>query len=294
MPTVPMGGHGLGRLAIDMARALQRLGHEVTLYAGLRSVWEGKIVIHADEITRASQLDFDADAVWIDLSHHHALGQTQPDWPVLHYIVDTECDYVPPNAAVANPCQFELFPAAQLLHIGIDVDKVALNLHDSRSYYTYCAKIVWHKGYQVVERIAPLLPHPTVFVGAKLEDVDVPNWKGEIRGDKALHHHLGQARALISPTLMGLGARCALEAAACGTPTIALDVPASGMNAHVIDGVTGYVVPNEDEALVAAVLEAESLDKRAMRDYIDQHFSLKSCAMNTETLLTRLLDGERW
>ena len=91
--------------------------------------------------------------------------------------------------------------------------------------------------------IAPLLDHPLI------------EFVGEI-GDADKSAFLGGAEALLFPILwpepFGL---VMIEAMACGTPVVGY---AHGSAPEVIDdGVTGYLVTNEDEA-VAAVGKAQA------------------------------------
>jgi len=53
-----------------------------------------------------------------------------------------------------------------------------------------------------------------------------------------------------------------MEAAACGTPTIASDVP--GLRDSVEDGVTGFLVPHGDVAALATRMQ-EVIDNHELR-----------------------------
>jgi glycosyltransferase involved in cell wall biosynthesis len=111
--------------------------------------------------------------------------------------------------------------------------------------------------------IAPLLDHPLI------------EFVGEI-GDADKSAFLGGAEALLFPILwpepFGL---VMIEAMACGTPVVGY---AHGSAPEVIDdGVTGYLVTNEDEA-VAAVGKAQALDRREVRRRFDRRFSAMAMA----------------
>ncbi len=113
------------------------------------------------------------------------------------------------------------------------------------------------------EKIKPLLNHPLI------------EFVGEI-GDAGKSEFLGGAEALLFPINwpepFGL---VAIEAMACGTPVIAYG---HGAAPEVVDdGVTGYVVAGEKEA-VEAVRLAQGLDRREVRRRFDRRFSAAAMA----------------
>lgn len=111
--------------------------------------------------------------------------------------------------------------------------------------------------------IRPLLDHPLV------------EFIGEI-GDHQKSAFLGGAAALLFPIEwpepFGL---VMIEAMACGAPVIAYD---HGSAREIVDdGVTGYVVAGEDQA-VACAEAALRLDRRAIRRRFDRRFSATAMA----------------
>jgi glycosyltransferase involved in cell wall biosynthesis len=108
------------------------------------------------------------------------------------------------------------------------------------------------------EEIEPLLDHPLI------------EFIGEI-GDGQKSEFLGGAEALLFPIdwpePFGL---VMIEAMGCGTPVIAFEC---GSTPEVVEnGLTGFIVNSEDEA-VAAVQAARQLDRRAIRRRFDRRFS---------------------
>ena len=104
---------------------------------------------------------------------------------------------------------------------------------------------------------------------------DLIEFVGEI-GDEAKSGFLGGAQALLFPIdwpePFGL---VMIEAMACGTPVVAYGC---GSVPEVIDdGVTGFIVSNEDEA-VAAVGRTASLNRRDVRRRFDERFSATAMA----------------
>ena len=86
-----------------------------------------------------------------------------------------------------------------------------------------------------------------------------------------------------------------LEAAACGTPTVASDSP--GLRDSVVDGETGYLVPHGDVGALAgrlrAILEDEALRRRLGAGALAfaRRFTWERAADETEAHLQRVLAG---
>jgi len=126
------------------------------------------------------------------------------------------------------------------------------------------------------QMIEPLLSDPLI------------EFVGEI-GDAEKSAFLGQAIALLFPIdwpePFGL---VMIEAMACGTPVVAWRC---GSVPEVIDdGVTGYIVASEDEA-VAAVQQAALLNRRAIRDVFNRRFTGTVMASNYLHLYQTLTAG---
>ena len=85
-----------------------------------------------------------------------------------------------------------------------------------------------------------------------------------------------------------------IEAMACGTPVIAYG---HGSVPEIIeDGVTGFIVGSEDEA-VAALARIGELDRRRIRAVFETRFSARRMALDYvdlyETLIARHTGGLR-
>ena len=113
------------------------------------------------------------------------------------------------------------------------------------------------------ERIRPRLKHPLIEFIGEVDEV----------GKNRL---LGGAWALILPIAwpepFGL---VMIEAMACGTPVIAYR--RGSVPEVVVDGVSGYIVSSELEA-VRAVAEVEAIDRRACRECFEQRFTSRRMA----------------
>lgn len=115
------------------------------------------------------------------------------------------------------------------------------------------------------ETIKPLLYDPSV------------DFIGEI-GEDRKSNFLGNARALLFPIdwpePFGL---VMIEAMACGTPVIAWN---RGSVPEVIDdGVTGFIVNSEEEAL-QAISRAAHVDRKTVRAVFEQRFTSSTMARN--------------
>jgi glycosyltransferase involved in cell wall biosynthesis len=107
------------------------------------------------------------------------------------------------------------------------------------------------------QKVEPMLAHPLItFVG----EID----------DDAKNEFIGNARALLTPIdwpePFGL---VLIEAMACGTPVIAY---AHGAVPEIVDdGVTGFIVSSQEEA-IAAARKVDRIDRRVCRATFEQRF----------------------
>jgi glycosyltransferase involved in cell wall biosynthesis len=113
---------------------------------------------------------------------------------------------------------------------------------------------------------------------------------GEI-GEHEKSEFLGQAAALIFPIAwaepFGL---VMIEAMACGTPVVAFS---NGSVPEVLeDGVTGFIVSTEQEA-VEAVAKIGTLDRDRIRAEFDGRFTSHHMAQNYLKLYSRLAKAQR-
>jgi len=128
------------------------------------------------------------------------------------------------------------------------------------------------------ERIKPLME------GKRVEFV------GEV-GDKDKAKFLGKAAALLFPIdwpePFGL---VMMEAMACGTPTVAYR---RGSVPEIIeDGVSGFVVDNEGQALTA-IARARELDRRGVRAAFERRFTARRMAEDYVQVYRRLAEDHR-
>lgn len=126
-------------------------------------------------------------------------------------------------------------------------------------------------------RIKPLLDHGLI------------EFIGEI-GFYEKNDFLGNAMALLFPIQwpepFGL---VMIEAMACGTPVIAY--PGGSVGEVMKDGVTGFIVPDEDEA-VKAVERIPEIDRQKCRHYFERKFTAARMAQDYLNIYKRLVQRE--
>jgi glycosyltransferase involved in cell wall biosynthesis len=113
------------------------------------------------------------------------------------------------------------------------------------------------------QKIEPMLDHPLI------------TYVGEI-DDRAKNDFIGNARALLTPIdwpePFGL---VLIEAMACGTPVIAY---AHGSVPEIVeDGVTGFIVSSQEQA-IAAARQVHCIDRRVCRATFERRFSARVMA----------------
>jgi hypothetical protein len=287
-------------VAWDAASALAQRGHRITLYAGPGSSAPAgvRLAIHADEIARADQIDLPHSdhAAWLDFSHYHTLSLNWPDAPIVNYLSDSECPYLPPNAAVCTESDQGRYPRAALIPLGIDLRRIPLFLGARERYLAFVAKIIPHKGIFEALDLHHRGPLPVRFAGERMLPVDLPTYVGYLCGN-AVYQFMGRAAGVLQLAQIGVGGgRIQLEAAATGTPTVCLAAPdpaQRGPTEHVAHGLSGYVCASLDD-LLRALDGLPHLAPRPIREWVEAAHSLDLMTDHLEALLTRAADGERW
>jgi glycosyltransferase involved in cell wall biosynthesis len=174
----------------------------------------------------------------------------------------------------------------------------------SGGYLAFLGRISPEKAPDAAIRIAAKAGMK-IKIAAKVDKVDEEYYKttvepllplGDIEfiGEIAEHQKsefLGNAAALVFPIAwrepFGL---VMIEAMACGTPVIAFN---NGSVPEVLeDGLTGFIVDNEEQA-IAAVAKIGSLDRDRIRAEFDRRFTAHHMAQNYLKLYSRLARAQR-
>jgi len=154
----------------------------------------------------------------------------------------------------------------------VRVDKFALNDAERKDYYLCVGRVVPYKKMDMVIRAFRQMPDKKLIVigtgwGAKDFNELVkgcPNieWYG-YRSDEDMIRYIQEARACIFAAKEDFGIMC-VEVQACGTPVLALDY--GGYRETVIDGVSGYLFPEQTEQCVADAVT--KLEQQPLNNHI--------------------------
>lgn len=174
----------------------------------------------------------------------------------------------------------------------------------SRSYLAFLGRMSPEKRPDIAVRLA-LQARIPLRIAAKVDAADVAYFDtvmrpllehpliefiGEI-GDERKSEFLGNASALLFPINwpepFGL---VMIEAMACGTPVVAWNC---GAVPEVIDdGVTGFIVDTEEQAL-AAIARVPELDRRRVRATFERRFGAMTMAKAYLDVYAQLLRAQR-
>lgn len=279
LPTLPDGGHGLGRSAHDIASGLAARGHTVTLFAAYGSQFNsGHLCEYKDEVICANDLNRQGavfDAI-LDTSHSHHLSKLRRGWPVVNRIGDRECAWQPPNAVVNSTYMQRKHPNGRLVHTGINVEAIPF-FPEHQGYLAFMSAHFAHKGWPEVQSIARKADMPLRII---------ENLTGAEKWEA-----LGGAVALLHPSTLDAAPRSPLEAAACGVPTLCLS--GDGCSQHVVNGRTGFVA-DDVSWLPALCTNAWILDRTLVREWVTETHGYEQMIDGYESLLTAVANGERW
>lgn len=169
-------------------------------------------------------------------------------------------------------------------------------------YFVFIGRISREKRVDRAIEIAKQCDTP-IYIGAKIDEADkayfnecikpllrhpLVQFVGEV-GEKEKRELLGHARALLFPIdwpePFGL---VMIEAFSCGTPVIAY--PHGSVPEIMEDGVTGFVVSNQEEA-VRAARNIGSIDRKGCRDAFERRFTVARMAENYLRAYQHILSG---
>jgi glycosyltransferase involved in cell wall biosynthesis len=212
-----------------------------------------------------------------------------------------------PLVSISNDQRLPMPPVkwAATIHHGLPGALLPFNLAPKGGYLAFLGRISPEKRPDRAIEIA-VRAGAKLKIAAKIDKVDQAYWTnviepmvasspnveyvGEI-GERDKAQFLGNADALLFPIdwpePFGL---VMIEAMACGTPVIAWNY---GAVPEVIDeGVTGFIVNSEEEAL-AAIARVPDLDRRRVRAAFDRRFAATTMARGYLEVYARLLDAQR-
>jgi glycosyltransferase involved in cell wall biosynthesis len=321
---------GTERVVCYLSDALVALGHDVTLFASgdsittarLAAVWPRALrldgvqdqlapyMVMLEQVARRAR-EFDVIHQHCDYVSYPVLHRTgvpflttmhlPMDRPELPRLYETFADV--PLVSVSN-AQREPLPVPNFIdtvYHGMP-ERLLLPGSGAGGYLAFLGRIAPSKGPGCAIRIAARTGM-RLKIAAKVDKVDQIYFKTEIEPLLAQPHveyigeiddsrkgeFLGNAAGLIFPIQwrepFGLAM---IEAMACGTPVIAFR---KGSVPEVVDeGVTGFVVDDEDAA-VAAAGRLGDLDRGSVRAVFEQRFTARRMAQDYLRLYRALLAG---
>ena len=297
LPTLPVGGHGLGRCSVDIANGLRARGHSVHIGFGPGSIAPDGIesMTHLSERQRAEELArlFTGGApIWeavVDLSHAHDLSRILPDAPVVNYMMDDECRHVPSSCVVGNAWLQRKFKGSRIVPLGVDVAHIPFN-PTGGDRLLFAAKLCFEKGPDIALNVAATAGLEIDIYGTPF-GASIKSAKPEITDLATFYDVLGCARAFLAPYRYDSGSRVVLEAAAAGTPVITLDW--CGTCEHVLDGVSGFVCGTAGE-MAEAVGVVDKLDRRQAREWVRETHSMAVMIGALNEAINAVAAGDGW
>jgi glycosyltransferase involved in cell wall biosynthesis len=319
---------GTERVVAYLTDALVELGHEVTLFASgdsstkanLAPMWPralrldpsvhdyfAPVFIQLETVARRAH-EFDVIHSHLDYFAYPSLRLLGlPAVTTLHGRLDLpelgplyETFNETPVVSISDSQRGPLPHANYVATIHHGLPQRLLRKGPGGDYLAFLGRISPEKAPDAAIRIAARA-HMPLKIAAKVDRVDQEYFKTKIEpllatadvefiGEIAEHQKnefLGHAAALVFPIAwrepFGL---VMIEAMACGTPVVAFN---NGSVPEVLeDGVTGYIVNSEDEA-VAALRDIRSLDRERIRAEFDHRFTAQHMAKNYLKLYSRLI-----
>ncbi len=297
LPTAKnFAGHGLGQIMLAIAEGLRERGHEVHLFAGAGSEFDGGMVQRGDEREFLS-IDFSGYDAVLDGGHFHELVKLHPDAPIVNLSHDRE----------APPGRNAVFPSAahrkwhgydersgKIVYNGVNppegfmADKA---LQNGSSYFAYLSTFYPPKGAVMAMEAARLAGVKLVMAGPT-PPAPPPgsNYIGPLWGTDKLDFLAG-ARALLFPSAIEAGPVTVLEAQSMGCPVIASWF--GGSHENMQDGATGYCC-RDTIGMAEAIETIDKIDRAKCVSWVNENRSARAMVETYELLLGDVAKGTRW
>ncbi len=314
-PVPPVGYGGIELVVSYVADGLVDRGHDVTMFASgdsktkarLESFWEEAIPYQITQVypdlIHVLQAYYRADE--FDIIHDHS-GMIGPaigsfvDTPVLFTLHGVAADHLKTLHHTISPRiyynsisdeqarQYGDLNFIGTVYNGIDPSLYPLvGWEDKENYLLFLGRVSQLKGTHLAVKVARELGLPIKLV-TKIHTEDEKEYFKEyveplmddsveligevdIETKAALY---GRARATMFPIQwaepFGL---VMIESMATGTPVVA--IRDGSVPEVMVDGVTGFIVENSLDELIAATKRVEEIDPVACRRHVEEHFTVE-------------------
>lgn len=288
LPThIAFPGHGLGKLALALANGLRARGHDVTLFGGRGSAFEGTLLLFEDEKDYTSAITNQYDVV-LDITHFHTLQHPKG----INVSVDRE----------ATPGKNAIFPseahrrfhrykpeAARVIPHGVDIP--AMPDVKREGYFAYVSAFFTGKQPNMAADAARIAGVELLTAGfTPPAPPPTARYVGALSGDDK-YRFLAKAQALLYPASTESGGLVPLEAASVGTPSIVSAY--GGASEQILEGVTGYAVHDTDE-MVEAIKKVDALDRDKIRQWVIDCRSVERMIDAYEQACIDVANGITW
>lgn len=211
--------------------------------------------------------------------------------------------YITPISKAQTRHQSERIQYTDVVYNGIDLDQFAFNAKP-QDHFAYIGRLHPSKGVHHAIRVCRQLKRKLVLAGSTdlQREVYRTYWekqinpalkspyityRGELSHFKQIPKLMGQSKALLFPIdweePFGL---VMVEAMATGTPVIAYR--RGSVPELVKDGVTGFIVKNEDE-MKRAIKKIDTIDRAACRQWVLDNFTISKMADGYERVYKKLI-----
>ena len=326
VPIPPSAYGGTEEFIDELARGLQRAGHDVVLFCtgdsscGVERQWVfdtsypdsiGNADVERHHVEHAYEALRHADVVHDNTVAGPLYARTVPDVPVvvthhgpfyeaergLYRAADARITLVAIShhqASTARDVHVET-----VIHHGVDAKRFPVG-RGNGGYFLFLGRMTPDKGAHRAARLARDAGIFLMLAGKKREPAehayfaehvepllgDNVVYLGEVGTEQKLAL-LGNATALLNPIQWPEPfGLVMIEAMACGTPVLAS--PCGAAPEIVRDGVTGYICHDADE-MAARLDDVADLDRRDCRVSVEQYFSTDRMVSDYEALFRRLV-----
>jgi len=322
-PTPPVGYGGIERVVAEYAEALQREGHDVTLFGCEGSRFSGELVTVPAPARVQHGVNRPGDklseeALCETIQHHLSTHPVDVihDWSfdnlyvlrhgektpfLISSCIPAGADYQRPNLVAASAAHAQqLGGGLPYVHYGLDLKHYPFVAKKTMPA-AHVAKVAPYKAQheaiaaavlaRVKLNIYGVAEHRLYYRAVRTLAAVMPGiaWKGETQDLAAA---LSSARALVqTPRWLDVLPLVVIQSLACGTPVIAYS--AGGLPEQIRHAETGFVVSGI-RGLADALQAVDDLDPEACRAAAEERFSATRMVRDYLALFERVAAGKTW